>query len=161
MTTRRDFLRNGWKVGTTLLALAATWTLWESLRPLSTSSSSGLVDLGNQANFAAGTATYVPEGRLYAVNTGTTYLALSQKCPHLGCKIPPLCQSSGYFECACHGSAFDITGAWVKGPAPRGMDQFKLTAVGDSLVANTKDLIPGPDHGSSLPPKGPPCSSGG
>jgi len=163
MTSRRDFLRNGWKVGSALLAAAATWTLWESLRPLSTNTTSAIIKLGSPANYAPDTATYVSEGRLYVTNAtnpaGAQLFALSQKCPHLGCKVP-FCTSSGRFECACHGSVFDIAGEWIEGPAPRGMDRIAMTLDGDNLVANTKDVTPGPDHGADQyfsEPKGPNC----
>ncbi len=159
MTTRRDFLRKGWKAGVTLLAAAATWTVWESLRPLGTGTAGALVKVGSPANFPPDTATYVSEGRLYVTNAGTQLFALSQKCPHLGCKVP-FCESSGRFECACHGSVFDIGGEWIEGPAPRGMDRIAMTLEGDNLVADTKKVTPGPDHGATeffSPPKGPNC----
>lgn len=161
MTThsRRDFLRAGWKLGAALLAAAAGWTLFESLRPLSSGASGGTVKLGNPANYKAGTATYVAEGRLYVTNPGDQLLALSQKCPHLGCKVP-FCESSGRFECACHGSVFDLGGEWIDGPAPRGMSQFALSMDGSEVVANTSKTLTGPDRGADqylTPPKGPSC----
>jgi cytochrome b6-f complex iron-sulfur subunit len=159
MGSRRDFLRNGWKAGTALLAAAAAWTVWESLRPLGTGTAGALVKVGSPANFPPGTATYVSEGRLYVANPGTELFALSQKCPHLGCKVP-FCESSGRFECACHGSVFDLGGEWIEGPAPRGMDRIAMTLVDDQLVADTKKVTPGPDHGADqyfAPPKGPNC----
>jgi len=33
-TTRRQFLRTGWKIGGSLLGIAAGWTTYEALRPL-------------------------------------------------------------------------------------------------------------------------------
>jgi hypothetical protein len=33
-STRREFLRNTWKVGGAALVAAATWTIFEALRPL-------------------------------------------------------------------------------------------------------------------------------
>jgi len=161
---RRDLLRDGWKLGGTLLALAAGWTAWESLRPLADTTSKATLKLGNIGRYAPGTATYVPAGRLYVANTGTTVFALSQKCPHLGCRVP-FCESSGRFECPCHGSVFDIGGEWITGPSPRGMDQYPL-AVDDKTNQLTVDLtkvIAGPPHGASTyltPAKGPSCEKG-
>ena len=68
----------------------------------------------------------MPEGRLFVANAGGHLFALSQKCPHLGCRVP-FCDSSGRFECPCHGSKFDLGGEWIEGPAPRGMDRYDLT----------------------------------
>ena len=36
-------------------------------------------------------------------------VALYQKCPHLGCRVPN-CQSSQWFECGCHGSMYNRVG---------------------------------------------------
>ncbi len=145
MTTRRAFLRNSWKVGGTALLVAAGWTVWESLRPLAGSSGGGPVKLGSATNYTEGTSTYVPEGRLYVVNAKGQLFALSQKCPHLGCRIPDYCGTPGRFSCPCHGSVFDLGGEHVKGPAPRGMDRFPLTEVKGVLIADTSKLVPGPE----------------
>jgi cytochrome b6-f complex iron-sulfur subunit len=50
-------------------------------------------------------------------------VALYQKCPHLGCRVPN-CVSSQWFECPCHGSQYNQVGEKRGGPAPRGMDRF-------------------------------------
>ena len=51
------------------------------------------------------------------------FVALYQKCPHLGCRVP-WCQTSQWFECPCHGSKYNRVGEKKGGPAPRGMDRF-------------------------------------
>ena len=53
-------------------------------------------------------------------------VALYQKCPHLGCRVPQ-CITSQWFECPCHGSQYNQVGEKKAGPAPRGMDRFPLT----------------------------------
>ena len=50
-------------------------------------------------------------------------VALYQKCPHLGCRVPE-CVTSQWFECPCHGSQYNQVGEKKGGPAPRGMDRF-------------------------------------
>ena len=157
--TRRAVLRTGWKVGGALLFGAAGYTAYEALSPLGTGAAGGKIDVGAASNFANGTSTYVAGGRFYVVNAGDQVFALSQKCPHLGCKIP-FCDSSGRFECACHGSVFDLGGEYIKGPSPRGMDRYFVKADGDNLVVDTAVLITGPDRGAKkflAPPKGPDC----
>ena len=157
--TRRSLLKEGWRVGGTLLAAAATWTIWESLRPLAGSASQGKITVGNTSDFAEGTSTYVPAGRLYVTTAGGEVFALSQRCPHLGCRVP-FCDSSGRFECGCHGSVFDIGGEWIEGPSPRGMDRYAVSLDGDAVVVDTSSLTDGPDHGANTylsPPKGPSC----
>lgn len=158
-TTRRRFLRSGWKLGGALLAVAAGWTAYESLRPLSSATQGSRLELGNPADLAPGEAKSFPEGRLYLANAGGSYFALSQKCTHLGCRVP-FCDSSGRFECPCHGSVFDIGGEWVGGPAPRGLDRYELHLEGSTLIADTRVLIKGPLRGSQqflTPPRGPSC----
>jgi cytochrome b6-f complex iron-sulfur subunit len=60
-------------------------------------------------------------------------LALYQKCPHLGCRVPE-CKSSQWFECPCHGSQYNRAGEKKAGPAPRGMDHFAVTVSGSGDV---------------------------
>jgi len=160
-SSRRRFLRTGWKFGGAMLAAAAGWTTYESLRPLVGGAKAGTVDLGSASNYATETATYVSDARLFVANTGSYLYAISQKCPHLGCRVP-FCESSGRFECPCHGSKYDIGGEWIEGPAPRGLDRFELTldhATG-ALTADTSKVIVGPPHGAKqflTPAKGPSC----
>jgi nitrite reductase/ring-hydroxylating ferredoxin subunit len=162
-TTRRQVLRTGWKIGGGLLGVAAGWTTYQALRPLAGAATGTKLKLARPANYPADTATYVTAGRLWIANTGTQLFALSQRCPHLGCRVP-FCESSGHFECPCHGSKFDIGGEWIEGPAPRGMDKFALSVEGDSLVVDISKVLPGPERGAKAffkAAKGPTCASTG
>ena len=78
------------------------------------------------------------------------YLALSRKCPHLGCTVPyvedfsftdPLNGQSitGWFRCPCHGSTYSDTGRRVFGPAPRSMDLYQLTIGEDGTMTVNLD----------------------
>jgi nitrite reductase/ring-hydroxylating ferredoxin subunit len=161
--SRREFLRTGWKIGGSLLGIAAGWTTYESLRPLAGAATGVKLKLASAAHYQPDTATYVTEGRLWIANTGTQLFALSQRCPHLGCRVP-FCESSGHFECPCHGSKFDIGGEWIEGPAPRGMDKYELLVEGESLVVDTSKVLSGPDRGAKAffkPAKGPSCTPSG
>ena len=89
---------------------------------------------------------------------------LSQKCPHLGCRIPE-CATSQWFECQCHGSQYNRAGEKKAGPAPRGMDHHpaSVSAAGD-VVIDTGSLIPGASIGTNTTgqeAEGPHCTSGG
>ena len=157
--SRRDLLRNGWKLGGALLIGAATFTGYEALRPLTTGATGGKIAVGSVTSFAEGTSTYVSAGRLYVVNASNHLFALSQTCPHLGCRVP-FCQSSSRFECPCHGSVYDLAGEYISGPAPRGMDQYELTLAGNTVIVDTSKLKLGPDrdvHTYLTPPTGPGC----
>lgn len=60
------------------------------------------------------------------------FLALHQKCPHQGCRVP-YCEDSTWFECNCHGSRFSTFGELRRGPANRGMSYVPLVIRGDAL----------------------------
>ena len=90
-------------------------------------------------------------------------VALYQKCPHLGCRVPS-CVTSKWFECPCHGSQYNNVGEKKGGPAPRGMDRFAMTVSGGSLTVDTGTVIQGPPIGTNTTgqeAEGPHCISGG
>lgn len=75
-------------------------------------------------------------------------IALYQKCPHLGCRVPE-CGSSQWFECPCHGSQFNQVGEKKGGPAPRGMDRFGMEISGGDFIVDTGNVIQGPPIGTN------------
>ncbi len=112
---------------------------------------------------------YVPEGRMWvtqyplgsikkaeAVYTppelnGMRHglVALYQKCPHLGCRVPS-CLTSQWFECPCHGSQYNRVGEKRGGPAPRGMDRFAMQVnENDVFIVDTGAIIQGPPIGTN------------
>jgi cytochrome b6-f complex iron-sulfur subunit len=87
------------------------------------------------------------------------YVALYQKCVHLGCRVP-WCPSSQWFECPCHGSKYNRVGEKQGGPAPRGLDRFVLELSGGNIVVDTGSLVIGPPIGTDTTgqsPEGAPC----
>jgi cytochrome b6-f complex iron-sulfur subunit len=126
---------------------------------------------------------YAGVGRFYIVpyngsgsdpGTGTDYEAdgviaqglmpLYQRCVHLGCRVP-FCQASQWFECPCHGSKYNKAGEYQLGPAPHGMDRFKITVESDGTVmVDTSTIILGPPRGTDTiheSPQGPFCVAPG
>jgi cytochrome b6-f complex iron-sulfur subunit len=91
-------------------------------------------------------------------------VALYQKCPHLGCRVPS-CLTSQWFECPCHGSQYNQVGEKKAGPAPRGMDRFPITIAGNGdVTVNTGTIVPGPAIGTNTTgqeAEGPHCITGG
>ncbi|GCE06608.1 ubiquinol-cytochrome c reductase iron-sulfur subunit [Dictyobacter aurantiacus] len=67
---------------------------------------------------------------------GSYWIALYQKCVHLGCTVPfrDNCDS---FKCPCHGSHYNVTGEYLDGPAPRSLDRFQVSIQGEDVVVNT------------------------
>jgi len=92
--------------------------------------------------------------------TAQGIMPLYQRCVHLGCRVP-FCKRSQWFECPCHGSKYNTAGEYQLGPAPRGLDRFRveITAEGDVLV-DTSEVINGPPRGTDTlhrPQSGPFC----
>ncbi len=90
-------------------------------------------------------------------------VALYQKCPHLGCRVPS-CATSQWFECPCHGSQYNSAGEKKGGPAPRGMDRFATSVTGGVLTVDTGQIFQGPAIGTNTTgqeAEGPHCVGGG
>ena len=91
-------------------------------------------------------------------------VALYQKCPHLGCRVPE-CKSSQWFECPCHGSQYNRVGEKKAGPAPRGMDHFAISVTGSGdVVVDTSTPYNGAAIGvntTGQEAEGPHCITGG
>ena len=125
---------------------------------------------------------YVPEGRFYlnpfppdAVQAAAAVygpslaggmeaglVALYQKCPHLGCRVP-WCLTSQWFECPCHGSQYNRVGEKKAGPAPRGMDHFPVTVEGGVVSVDTGLIVDGAPIGTNTTgqeAEGPHCVGG-
>jgi cytochrome b6-f complex iron-sulfur subunit len=81
------------------------------------------------------------------------WVAMYQKCPHLGCRVP-WCAGSQWFECPCHGSQYNRVGEKKAGPAPRGLDRFGVTIAGDSIVVDTQEVVQGPPIGTDTTGQG-------
>jgi nitrite reductase/ring-hydroxylating ferredoxin subunit len=70
--------------------------------------------------------------------------ALSQVCPHLGCRPNP-CLDDFWFHCPCHQSRYDRLGIKAAGerfgPAPRGMDRLAIEVSDDGVLTIDTGLI--------------------
>jgi cytochrome b6-f complex iron-sulfur subunit len=114
--------------------------------------------LVNYSGKASGDADYVAEG-----TAAEGLMPLYQRCVHLGCRVP-FCASSNWFECPCHGSKYNGAGEYELGPAPRGMDRFKITVEGGQITVDTSEVVLGPPRGTDTigqPPQGPFCVAPG
>ena len=90
-------------------------------------------------------------------------VALYQKCPHLGCRVPE-CASSQWFECQCHGSQYNRVGEKKGGPAPRGMDRFAVSVTNGNLTIDTGSVFARPAVGvntTGQEAEGPHCVGAG
>lgn len=115
---------------------------------------------------------FVPEARAYIVPAPDTlssqyegrdvaaggFMALFQRCVHLGCRVP-WCSTSIGFECPCHGSRYNSIGEYFGGPAPRNLDRFVVEVRDDRLIVRTGTIIETPraPRQSVSYPQGPSC----
>lgn len=64
-----------------------------------------------------------------------SYVAFSQRCPHLGCSVY-FSEESGKLECPCHEGFFDArTGDVLAGPPQRGLVPVELEIVDGKVFA--------------------------
>lgn len=63
---------------------------------------------------------------------GRDYVALSNICTHLGCRVRWIAEQTQFF-CPCHNGVFDKDGAVISGPPPRPLDQYQMKVEGNQL----------------------------
>lgn len=160
---RRRFLTRLWQFGAALIGGAGLWTSWDLLKARPAEGFGGKVRTLPPESVGDTGIVEVPAARSYLARINGEVVALSQKCTHLGCRVP-YCESSNQFECPCHGSVFNRAGEFRAGPAPRGMDRYPVEVGADGLLyIDTGSLQEGPSPGSESidePPAGPSCASG-
>ena len=113
-------------------------------------------------SLSKGKDAYGHQGPVYS-GLESGLIALYQKCPHLGCRVPE-CKSSQWFECPCHGSQFNRVGEKKGGPAARGMDRFGVSVTNGNVVIDTGTVFGGPPIGTNTTgqeSEGPHCVGGG
>lgn len=186
VVTRRDFNRRSLLVSLGMFGAAfgaaSLAFLWPSLRGGfgSVINAGALTDIKDQIQSTGNVPFYVGAGRFYLVpyagkptsdvnysDEGVTtqgLMPLYQRCVHLGCRVP-FCLSSKWFECPCHGSKYNEAGEYQLGPAPRGMDRFKISVDGSgNVMVDTSVVVLGPPRGTdtiSEPPQGSFCVAPG
>jgi nitrite reductase/ring-hydroxylating ferredoxin subunit len=156
---RRKFLDMSWKILAAGLVVEVGIASADMLKARPSRGFGGVVDAGDVATFEEGTVTYFLNGRFYIARFDGSLMALYQKCPHLGCRVP-FCDSSQMFECPCHGSIYNIKGEYIDGPAPRGMDRFPLEVRDGRVFVDTGTVVEGPGKGvltGPAEPAGPGC----
>lgn len=172
--SRRDFLRASLAVAGAGVSASLGGASLAYLWPNMSGEFGALVDIGTVAAVDEGVRTsggtfavptvrsYLvaydpaddPEGMYAAVTGGAPFMALYQRCVHLGCRVP-WCVSSTRFECPCHKSRYNRWGEYQEGPAPRGLDRFNLTVVDDHVLVDTRTIVPGPPRTGAVLAEGP------
>ncbi len=65
-------------------------------------------------------------------NEDGSFLALSNKCTHLSCRVNWKTDESAYI-CPCHDAYFAIDGQIISGPQPRPLDQYETKVEENTL----------------------------
>lgn len=82
-------------------------------------------------------------GTALVTHTGTEVVALSDVCPHLGCKVHWE-EDERRFFCPCHGGVFDKDGKALAGPpAEEGKDlkRYAVKKAGESLFIEVEEIV--------------------
>jgi len=137
--SRREFLYYIWGASIALLLGQATaGVLWFAFPRFREGEFGGTFTFNPEELPTANTVpASVPAGRFHVSNTSDGLLALYGVCTHLGC-LPKWVPTNNRFECPCHGSKFELSGAYIEGPAPRALDRFPTQVIyADGTTAET------------------------
>lgn len=147
--SRRDFLQYAWAATGALTLIGGGALSLSFFAPrVVTGEFGGVFELGPVEDFPPGSVTPVTNGRFYLVRQADGgFLALYQKCTHLGCAVPWK-PDRGRFVCPCHASAFEMDGSVVNPPAPRPLDRFPVTITAGQVSVDTGERIER-DHAGS------------
>ena len=63
---------------------------------------------------------------------GRDYIAMSNICTHLGCRVRWIEEQEQFF-CPCHNGVFDKEGMVVSGPPPRPLDRYEVKVENNQL----------------------------
>ena len=139
--SRREFLNYAWLATLGIFALETGVVAFQFAMPrLGPGEFGGVVDIGNVDDLPPVGAAPEPfnKAKFWWVRMEAGALALYKVCTHLGC-IFDWKSADGKFICPCHGSQFEHDGAFILGPAPRGLDRFVIRAYdgAGNLIAET------------------------
>jgi cytochrome b6-f complex iron-sulfur subunit len=139
---RRGFLGAVWAISLLGVIGQAGAALFEFFQPrIQTGGFGGKVVAGRPNEFRKNTVAYVQAGHFYLVRLDDGgYLALWQRCTHLGCTVPWR-KDEKQFHCPCHSSLYNMKGEVTGGPAPRALDLFPIELVNGNLVVDTGHVV--------------------
>ena len=159
--TRRTFF--GWMIGiaTSVIGLGLTIPLasyvispalkrrvtsWVEVGPTDSLHTGEPEELEYASTVKDGWRTVVAKKAIWAVKQPTgDIVVFSPICPHLGCGFR-WDAGDHKFNCPCHGSAYDVNGNVVAGPAPRSLDVLPSKVEQGKLLVIYKEFKSGLDH---------------
>lgn len=139
--SRRDFMKTAiWAIGGFISAAFAIPAIVYTVAPALQKNqleewvrlgSTDKVELGTptlfKANIERQTGWIVNEEEISAyvlTENGRDYVAMSNICTHLGCRVRWISDQSQFF-CPCHNAIFNEEGQVVSGPPPRPLDRYE------------------------------------
>ncbi len=133
--TRRNFLVLGLGALTTVAAIETGVAGFMFLRSRSLEGEfGGVIKAGEIEKFPPGSVTEFPEDNFFLVRAEDGgFLAVYQRCPHLGCTVNWNAEKSR-FLCPCHASSFDMYGNFLNQPVPRALDYFPVSIDKNAVV---------------------------
>lgn len=139
---RRDFLKITWMALGGLAALEMGAITLAYMQPrLAEGEFGGQINAGKVDDFPPGSVTHIPNGRFYLARLADGgFLALYQRCTHLGCNVPWE-QTQNAFICPCHNSQFTVEGDVLNPPAPRPLDLFSVSIQDGQVMVDTSRPI--------------------
>jgi cytochrome b6-f complex iron-sulfur subunit len=140
--SRRDLLKTTWAILGGLAFLELGMISLSYMQPrLAEGEFGGLITAGKVTDFPNGSVTHIANGRFYLARLADGgFLALYQRCTHLGCSVP-WDQDAGQFVCPCHSSSFSVEGDMLNPPAPRPLDLFDISIIDGLLQVDTSQPI--------------------
>ncbi len=144
METRRRFLEMaGCTIGAGCLGLACSST--------AATPASGTIAAGNTKSVAVGSLALVPGQPLILGRDARGLYAMTAICPHQQCSIGDSgTVSPTEIKCNCHGSRFSANGDVTGGPAPTGLEHYKVVVAGDGAITINASLKVGKDERTAV-----------
>lgn len=90
-----------------------------------------LADEDGSATFNVGSLRVI----VARIDATGTYVCVSRVCTHTGCGVA-FAGGTNTFNCPCHGSRFDTSGAVVQGPAAAPLRSYPTTFDGSNVIVD-------------------------
>jgi len=148
--SRRTLMRRlGWGAFFTTLTVSAAGTL-RFFFPRVLFEPPTKFKIGTMEDYPTGTADkygviavseqFMEKQRVWIVRETDKVYAIFGKCTHLGC-TPKWFPDERQFKCPCHGSQYYSNGVNFAGPAPRPMDRYAISKLGDGRIVVDKSEL--------------------
>ncbi len=138
---RRSFLQAGLKVlgAVAVLEMGAAGFLFLRARSLE-GRYGGVMTLGAVNDFTPGSVVEFEEGNFFLIRTlDGGFLAISRRCPHLGCTVNWVAQKEKFY-CPCHAASFDQYGEYHSNLVSRAMDIYAISFEDGMVKVDTSNV---------------------